>query len=126
MEGGVDMVGGGVEKKRGRKKKSETEKVVVDKEKSKFFVDLSDDQKTKERIFSFLEKVNSKEFGKTISFKDMVLYSFEKLTEKDLTKLQEDSLTEMEKVERTLKEYNEKNGLNLTLGEYLVKKLGIN
>lgn len=125
MEGGVEMVGGGVEKKRGRKKKSETEKVVVDKEKSKFFVDLSDDQKTKERIFSFLEKVNSKEFGKTISFKDMVLYSFEKLTEKDLTKLQEDSLTEMEKVERALKDYNEKNGTNLGLGEYLVKKLGI-
>tara|TARA_Y100000768_G_scaffold388309_1_gene383466 strand:- start:1921 stop:2118 length:198 start_codon:yes stop_codon:yes gene_type:complete len=48
------------------------------------------------------------------------------LLNKDIDKIQERSLSDMEKVHRTLDEYNKKNNLSLSLEEYLVKKLGIN
>ncbi len=48
-----------------------------------------------------------------------------KLTAKDLEKIQEGSLSEMERVQRFLDEHNQKNETKLTLGEFLVKKLNI-
>jgi len=50
----------------------------------------------------------------------------ERLSSKDVEKIQEGSLSEMEKVERALNEYNQKNGTTFSLGEFLVKKLNIN
>lgn len=49
-----------------------------------------------------------------------------KLNSKDIDKLKDDSLSEMEKVTKLLNEYNQKNNSNLELGEFLVKKLNIN
>jgi hypothetical protein len=77
-------------------------------------------------VFGLLRKCNEKDFGKEILFKDLCLYAVSKLTDKDLEKIQEGSLSEMEKVERALFDYNKKSGSNLTMGEFLVKKLGIN
>lgn len=89
-------------------------------------VKLSKEKESLELVFDLLGKANNKEHGREITFKDLALFALSKLTNKDIEKIREGSLSEMEKVEKTLKEYNEKNGTNLELGEFLVKKLNIN
>lgn len=113
-------------KKRGRKPKNQTRETVINKEQSKFFVDLSNEQDSLSLIFDFLLKCNEKNYGRPILFKDICIYAVSKLTDKDVDKIQEVSLSEMEKVQRALDDYNKKNGQKLELGEFLVKKLGIN
>jgi hypothetical protein len=44
---------------------------------------------------------------------------------KQTEKIQEQSLTDMERVQKNLDEHNEKNKTTLSLGEFLVKKLNI-
>ena len=113
-------------KKRGRKPKNQTRETLINKEQSKFFVDLSNEQESLSLIFDFLLKCNEKNYGRPILFKDICIYAVSKLTDKDVDKIQEVSLSEMEKVQRALDDYNKKNGQKLELGEFLVKKLGIN
>jgi DNA-binding FadR family transcriptional regulator len=113
-------------KTRGRKPKNQKKEFVVNQEQTKFFVDLSSDKDSLDLIFGLLGKCNDKDYGREILFKDVCLYAASKLTDKDIEKLQEGSLSEMEKVQRALDEHNKKTGSNLTLGEFLVKKLGIN
>ena len=122
MENNIEEVG---KKRRGRHKNQKKE-FVIKEEQTKFFVDLSHDKESLDLIFGLLRKCNEKDFGKEILFKDLCLYAVSKLTDKDLEKIQEGSLSEMEKVERALFDYNKKSGTNLTMGEFLVKKLGIN
>jgi SMC interacting uncharacterized protein involved in chromosome segregation len=76
-------------------------------------------------VFKLLETSNKKEYGREVGFKDIALYGLSKLNSKDIERIQEASLSEMEKVERALNDYNAKNGTNLSLGEFLVKKLSI-
>lgn len=113
-------------KKKGRRPKNQISEYVLNKEQSKFFVDLSNEKVELDLIFGILEKANQKDQGREITFKDLVLFSVTKITDKDLEKIQESTLSDMEKVERALIEYNKKNNLNLTLGEFLVKRLSIN
>ena len=122
MENNIEEVG---KKRRGRHKNQKKE-FVIKEEQTKFFVDLSHDKESLDLIFGLLRKCNEKDFGKEILFKDLCLYAVSKLTDKDLEKIQEGSLSEMEKVERALFDYNKKSGTNLSMGEFLVKKLGIN
>ena len=114
------------EKKRGKKTKNQIKEVHINKEQTKFFVDLSNEQESLSLIFDFLMKCNEKDYGKTIIFKDLCVYAVSKLTAKDVDKLKEQSLGEMEKVEIALVEHNKKTGQSLNLGEFLVKRLGIN
>jgi len=114
------------EKKRGRKTKNQIKEVHINKEQTKFFVDLSNEQESLSLIFDFLMKCNEKDYGKAIIFKDLCIYAVSKLTGKDVDKLKEQSLSEMEKVEIALVEHNKKTGQSLNLGEFLVKRLGIN
>lgn len=116
----------GTSGKRGRKKKNEKVVYELNKEQTKFFIDLSSDNKSQEKVFNLLEKCNQKDYGREIQFKDIVLYSIEKVSEKDIEKIQEVSLSEMEKVERLLNDYNKRSNNKLSLGEFLVKKLNIN
>jgi hypothetical protein len=111
---------------RGRKAKNQAKDMAKLKEQTKFFVDLSQEQESLDLIFDLLRKCNEKDFGKEILFKDLCLYAVSKLTDKDIEKIQEGSLSEMEKVERALYEHNKKSGTNLSMGEFLVKRLGIN
>jgi len=113
-------------KKRGRKKKDEKRVFELNKEQNKFFIDLSKDKEGLGLVQDLLFKVNQKEQGREINFKDLVLFSLAKLTEKDLEKIKDSCLSEMEKVERLLFEHNEKNKTQLSLGEFLLKKLNIN
>ena len=113
-------------KKRGRRPKDSKVEYVLNKEQTKFFVDLSKNKNELKLVQDILIKVNDKHHGVEVLFKDIALFSIEKLTIKDIDKLQENSLSEMEKVQRSLDEYNTKNNLKLSLGEYLLKKLNLN
>ena len=112
-------------KKRGRKPKDFKEEYRINREQTKFFVDLTKEKENLEKVFQLLESANQKSYGKEINFKDLALFAIDKVSPKDLEKLQEGSLSEMEKVARALDDHNKKTGINLSLGEYLVKKLGI-
>jgi hypothetical protein len=72
-----------------------------------------------------LSEANNKSFGREIILKDLIILSLPKLTPKDIERIQENALTDMEKIERLLVEHNEKNKTALTLGEFLVRKLNI-
>lgn len=94
--------------------------------KTKFRLDTSEDLSTRELIMKLLKEANNKDFGREITVQDLVFYALTKIVPKDIEKLQKGSLTEMEKVEKAVTNYNLKNQTNLTLGEFLIKKLGIN
>jgi len=112
--------------KRGRKKRENSQEEVMNEDQQyKFFVDLRHDKEVLEQILKMLKDVNNKPYGKEITFKDLAVYAVPKLLSKDLEKIQESSLNEMERVQRLLDEHNEKNKTNLSLGEFLVKKLNI-
>ena len=113
-------------KKRGRRPKQEILVYELNKKQEKFFVDLSKDKESLKLVQDLLVRSNNKEFGREITFKDLAIYGLNRLTQKDIEKVQENGLTSMEKVEREFKKYNEKNNTNLELGEFLAKKLNIN
>ena len=131
-EGNNKMVGADVKtksvpnKKRGRKPKNHKEEYNLNEDQSKFFVDLSKEKEVLEQLFNLLKEANNKTYGREITFKDLALFGIEKITPKDIEKIQDNSLSSMEKVEKALDEYNKKNSTNLALGEFLVKKLSIN
>lgn len=112
--------------RRGRKKKDKKleENNEVDSQ-YKFFVDLRHEKEVLEQILKMLKTANNKNYGKELTFKDLAVYAVPKLTAKDLEKIQEGSLSEMERVQRLLDEHNQKNEIKLSLGEFLVKKLNI-
>jgi hypothetical protein len=112
------------EKKRGRKRKENTREERK-KEKNKFFVDLGNDQDVLLLIKKLLVEANNKSYGREIIFKDLVIHAIPMLNSKDIEKIQNQSLNEMERVKRLLDEHNEKNKTSLSLGEFLVKKLSI-
>lgn len=113
-------------KGKGRKKKENTrEESHVEDHQYKFFVDLRHEKEVLEQILKMLKEANNKPYGKEITFRDLAVYAVPKLTTKDIEKIQEGSLNEMERVQRLLDEHNEKNKTSLSLGEFLVKKLNI-
>lgn len=116
--------GGGSMGGLGDNKKGEAYK--VNRKQKKFFVDLSKEKQLLTRVFDLLAKSNNKELGREIRFKELALFGIEKITDKDIDKLKDQSLSEMEKVKKALDEYNLKNKTRLTMGEFLVKKLSIN
>jgi len=114
-----------VEKKKDRKFKNDKEVFKINREKIRFIVDLGSDAEVLGKVFDLLEKANNKEYGREITFKDLVIWGITKINPKDVEKIQECSMTEMEKVERVFNEYKSKTGEGITLGEFLVKKLNI-
>lgn len=113
-------------KRRGRRPKTEKTVYQLNKDQTKFFVDLSKEKDSLKKVFELLEASNKKDYGREITFKDLSLFGIDKINSKDIEKIQDMSLSKMEKVERALNEYNQKNGTKLSLGEFLVKKLSIN
>ena len=113
------------EKKKGRKIKNDKVGFKINKEQTRFIVDLVSDVESLGKIFEQLEKANNKEYGREITFKDLAVWGITKISSKEMEKIQEGSMTEMEKVERVFNEYKTKTGEGITLGEFLVKKLNI-
>ncbi len=116
----------GLGKKRGRKRKDEKMVYELNRGQTKFFVDLSKEKVPLEKVFDLLSKSNEKDYGREVTFKDIALFGIDKITDKDLERLRDGSLSEMEKVDKARDEYNQKNGTSLSMGEFLVKKLSIN
>ena len=106
-----------------RKKKGRD--AQIDKEQSKFFVDLSKEQSVLASIVELIREANKRAFGREITFKDLVVYALPKLTTKDLERIQESTLSPMERVQKALADYNQKHSTNLELGEFLVKKMNL-
>lgn len=92
---------------------------------TKFRLDTSEDLSARELIIKLIKEANNKDFGREITVQDLVFYALTKIAPKDIEKIKKGSLTEMEKVEKAVANYNLKNQTELTLGEFLVKKLGI-
>lgn len=113
-------------KKRGRRLKDLASESKVETVQTKFFVDLSKEKEVLEKVISLLSKLNQKSYGREINFKDISLFGIDKITDKDFEKIRDASLSEMEKVQKLLDEHNQKNSTNLSMGEFLVKRLGIN
>jgi hypothetical protein len=107
------------------KKLKESQEVVKEDQQNKFFVDLRYEKEVLEMILKLLKEANNKSYGREITFKDLAVYAVPRLNSKDLEKIQEQSLTDMERVKRLLDEHNDKNKTSLSLGEFLVKKLSI-
>lgn len=115
-----------VRKKPGPKPKNEPREFKVNGDQRKFIIDVGGDDETKQMIVDLLTKCNSKSFGKEVTFRELVIYSFAKITDKDIPKLQESSLTPREKAEKVVFDYNQKHGTKLTLEEYILTKDGRN
>lgn len=110
---------------KGTKRLKESMDVAKEDLQYKFFVDLRSEREVLETILKLLKEANNKSYGREITFKDLVIYGIPKLNSKDLEKIQEQSLTDMERVQKLLDEHNAKSGAKLSLGEFLVKKLNI-
>lgn len=127
----LDRIDVGVEKeaagknKTGRKNKTVKEIKNEDKEEykdsqDKFFIDVTKDQEAKEMVTKLLGEANNKSFGRQIILKDLVLVALPKLTGKDIEQIQNNVLSNLEKIKKQCFEYNQKNKTDLDLGEYLV------
>ena len=112
-------------RKRGRRKKDEVQEQYEPKDQNKYFIDVSKNKDQRELIQNILNQANNKNYGREIILKDLVLIALPKITAKEIEKLQENSLSEMERVSMALDEYNKESEVKLTLGEFLVKKLAL-
>lgn len=109
-------------KKRGRKRIKE--KATI-RDQKKFFIDYSKEPEKHDRVIKLVNEANEKQYGREITFKDVVDYALKKVTSKDLEQIQNEALGEMDKVQMLLEKHNLKHEANLTLGEFLVKQLKI-
>lgn len=111
--------------RKGRKENIKNHQEIEVEQQSKFFIDLRKDSENLEMILNVLKEANNKDYGREIILKDLVLAAVPKLTTKDVERIQEQSLTDMERVQRHLDDYNQKNNTKFALGEFLVKKFNL-
>ena len=125
-EEGENMLEVSVAKKRGRRPKNQIVEVKIDSEQKKFFVDLSSEEDERRQVLEILQKANSKDYGREIIFKDLALFGISKITDKDIPKIQEMSLSKQEKLQRLVDEHNLKHNTTLSFEDYFLMKAGIN
>ena len=113
------------EKKKSRKSKNDKDGFKINKEQTRFIVDQGSNVEGLGKIFEQLEKANNKEYGRKISFKDLAVYGITKIKPRDIEKIQESSMTKMEKVEREFNAYKSRIGEGVTLEKLGAKKLNI-
>lgn len=113
-------------KKRGRRKKTDEKMRMEIKDQNKYMIDVAKDSELREMIVNALKLANNKDYGKVIQVKDVLEILLPKLTNKEIEKLQENSLTEKEKIHKAHIEFNKKNNLDLSFNEFLIRRLGIN
>lgn len=112
-------------KKRGRRRKTDEKTRIEIRDQNKYMIDVAKDSECRNLILNALKQANSKDFGKEVLIKDVLEILLPKLTNKDIEKLQENSLTEKEKIHKAHEEFNKKNNLELTFNEFLIRRLGI-
>jgi len=114
-----------VKKKRGRKRKNENVLIEENKNRNKYFIDLTKDLESKELINNLINQANKKDFGRKIDLKDLIIFALPKLNIKDLERIQENTLSPIDKLRRAHVDYNQKNQIQLSFNEFLIKKTGI-
>ncbi len=122
------MCGGGGKRKKQKQQEINMENGQVKSKvesKVKFFIDLRKDKKILAKLNSMLVKLNEKDYGRELGIKDLFIYGFNKITDKDVEKIKEGSLSAMEKVESACMAYNVKNDSKLSVAEFMVKKLAL-
>lgn len=113
--------GEGREKRvRAKMQSSDSSAKLNGKRQSKFFIDVSKEEKSIELINNLLNEANDKKFGREINLKDLMLIALAKLTQKDLEVARGNSLSDTEKMEKECFDYNLKNGTNYEMGYYFV------
>ena len=106
-------------KKRGRKKKNEIREYELNKEQTRFVVDLKGSEKELEKIQNILVEANKKEVGREVTFADVVIYLTRRLNQKDIEKIREKTFSIKDKLMMEHKKYEEKTGKKLNFWEYL-------
>ena len=106
-------------KKRGRRRKSEVREYELNKNQTRFVIDLKEDSKCLSKIQETLVKANRKDFGREVNFADIVIFLTTKLSEKDIEKIQENTLSVKDKLMREHKRYEEKTGKKIEFWDYL-------
>ena len=91
----------------------------------RFVIDGSRTPKVHALAVKLLTAANKKEQGREVTFEKLAALALSKVNNSDLERLQRESLTDMDKVNLKLKEYNRRHKTNLTLGQFLVKELNI-
>lgn len=114
-----------LKKKRGRKRSVGKEVYRPDRSQRRFYIDLKDDDEVHSELMDTLTMVNEKDYGSPIGIKEVFLFAFRKLNSKDLEKIRDSSLTAAEKLEMARVEFNEKNGTDYSLEEFLLRRLNI-
>ncbi len=114
-----------IKKKRGRKRKNENVLIEENKNRNKYFIDLTKDLESKELINNLIDQANKKDFGRKIDLRDLIIFALPKLNIKDLERIQENSLSPIDKLRRAHVDYNQKNQIQLSFNEFLIKKTGI-
>jgi hypothetical protein len=123
--GAADSAKPVLKRKRGRKPKNEKTEYQLKPDQTKFFVDLSKDKESLNKVFKLLEASNLKDYGREITFKDLSLFGIDKISSKDIEKIQESSLSKRELLERAWIQFKIKNKQDLSFDDFLLKKVGV-
>jgi hypothetical protein len=83
----------------------------------------SPDDPTANLLDDLIIRCNQKDFGATIDFSTIVAYSLRLLTESDILEIQNNSLSDQERVQELVNDYNIKHGTNLTMFEFVLNGL---
>ena len=98
-------------------------KQKTSKPRKRFVIDEKRTPQIHAMVTKVLEEANTKELGREITFADLTGHALAKLNPNDLDELKTKSLTDMDKIQLELKKYNDDNNSNLSLGQFLVKRL---
>ncbi|MBD66274.1 MAG: hypothetical protein CME62_13770 [Halobacteriovoraceae bacterium] len=119
MEMVMGQIMEGEKKKRGRKKKGDKAKFELNMEQEKFYVDLSKSRKMLEKVQKILVEANDKEFGEEVTFRELAIAGIKKLTDKDIEKIRDNSISFKEKLEIEFNKYKESNEEDIDFWEFL-------
>ena len=94
--------------------------------KKRFVLDRSRSPKIHALAVRILTAANKKEHGREVTFENVAALALSKIKAPELERLKNQSLTDMDKVNLKLIEYNRRNKTNLSLGEFLIRELESN
>ena len=100
----------------------QVEKKTKSTSKSASYATLRVKKVTRKRVMEFLQKANRKDWGKRVKADDLILLAINRVTDNDIAKLQQESMTHADRFEAAYNEYISQNG-PMPKDEYLGKRL---
>ncbi len=108
-------------RKRGRKKKGESSRYELNLDQSKFFVDLSKANKDLLHVQDLLVQANDKDYGEEVTFREIALAGIDKLNQKDIEKIRDNSISAKERLEMEFNKFKEAGNEGIDFWEFLDK-----